>query len=168
MPSYPWLGVGRRVQWWGSRAEKPLPASSLNRNSRNTDCGLMAAPGRSQTAVFFCWPALGGAMRDVRPMGVGTDCGLMAAPGRSQIGVSRGCCRWVPKKTSGGGNKNRLWVLDLAADCGPRSLASNCSQLRGKLGRQDPSRPSVPRRDFSAVLGGHFGTQGSLPDKKMP
>ena len=26
----------RRVQWWGSLAEKPLPASSLTRNSRNT------------------------------------------------------------------------------------------------------------------------------------
>jgi len=29
----------------------------------NADCGLMAAPGRSQTAVFFCWAGLGGAMR---------------------------------------------------------------------------------------------------------
>ena len=37
----------------------------------------------------------------------------MAAPGRSQIGVSRGCCRWVPKKI-GGGQKNRLWLRDLA------------------------------------------------------
>ena len=26
----------RRVQWWGSLVESPLPASSLNRNSRNT------------------------------------------------------------------------------------------------------------------------------------
>ena len=75
-------------------------------------------------------------MRDARPMGVGTDCGLMAAPGRSQIGVSRECCRWVPKKQSGGGTFFfRLWVLDLAADCGPRSLASNCSQLRGCVAR---------------------------------
>ena len=26
----------RRVQWWGSLDEQPLPASSLNRNTRNT------------------------------------------------------------------------------------------------------------------------------------
>ena len=34
-------------------------------------CGLMAAPGRSQTPlVFFADPALGGVMRDVRLMAV--------------------------------------------------------------------------------------------------
>ena len=30
----------------------------------------MAALGRSQAAVFFCWPALSGDMRDARLMAV--------------------------------------------------------------------------------------------------
>ena len=70
-------------------------------------------------------------MWDVRLMAIGCGCGLMAAPGRSQIGVSRGCCRWVPKKKFWGGQKKfRLWLRDLAAGW---VWLYTPSQLRGCL-----------------------------------
>ena len=51
-------------------------------------------------------------------------------PSRSQIGVSHGCCRWVPKTKIWGGQKNRLWLRNLAVAAGRgRSLGFlvNCA-----------------------------------------
>ena len=70
----------------------------------------------------------------------------MAAPGRSQIGVSRGCCRWVPKKNYGGVkifNAYWLWLRDLAAGWVSLRFLVNCtSQLRGCLDELNINPPT--------------------------
>ena len=42
----------RRVQWWGSLAEQPLPASSLTRNSRNSREWAHCLQNRSPAPCF--------------------------------------------------------------------------------------------------------------------